>query len=329
MTNRREFISLIASAAAYPVSALADQNRPMPCVGVLTGNLETDPLAQARVAAFKFALAQLGWGERDVRLVVRWPGPDIARQERDARELVAMRPDVILTTSTSATRAVRDATSTIPVVFVGLSDPVASGIVSNLARPDRNITGFMLYKHSLSGKWLGLLKEIAPQTTDMSILFNPDTSPYAAFLHSVCAGDERTSRSSGDDCQCTRSRRHRSSPPQDCSVRNGRCVGVTGRGLHRIKHFRDYRSRGRIKVPTIYSVKSYVVSGGLMSYSADLTNQFRDGASYVDRVLRGTRPNDLPVQFATKFDLVINVKVADVLGLTVPNSLLLDAELIE
>ena len=137
MTNRREFISLIASAAAYPVSALADQNRPMPSVGVLTGNIETDPLAQARVGAFRSALAQLGWGERDVRLVVRWPGPDIARQERDARELVAMRPDVILTTSTSATRAVRDATSTIPVVFVGLSDPVASGIVSNLARPDR------------------------------------------------------------------------------------------------------------------------------------------------------------------------------------------------
>ena len=217
----------------------------MPSVGVLTGNIETDPLAQARVGAFRSALAELGWGERNVRLGVRWPGPDIARQERDARELVAIGPDVILTTSTSATRAVRDATSTIPVIFVGLSDPVATGIVSNLAHPDRNITGFSLYEHSLSGKWLGLLKEIAPQATDVRYC-----SIRTRLLMRISifgrAGDGRTSRSSGDGCQCTPVRRHRSSRPEDRSVRNGRCVGATGRWLHRIKHRRNYRARGRI-----------------------------------------------------------------------------------
>jgi putative ABC transport system substrate-binding protein len=329
MTNRREFISLIASAAAYPVTALADQNRPMPSVGVLTGNIETDPLAQVRVGAFRSALAELGWGERNVRLVVRWPGPDIARQERDARELVAMGPDVILTTSTSATRAVRDATSTIPVVFVGLADPVASGIVSNLARPDRNVTGFMLYNHSLSGKWLGLLKEIAPQTTDMSILFNPDTAPYApSFIRHAQEMSERLA------VRVT-----------TASVRQAADIApaiqrIAGSGMGGVLVLPDggfiasniaaiTAVTAECRVPTIYSVKSYVVSGGLMSYSADLTNQFRDGASYVNRILRGTRLNDLPVQFATKFDLVINLRVADALGLTVPNSLLLNAELIE
>ena len=329
MTNRREFISLIASAVAYPVTALADQNRPMPSVGVLTGNIETDPLAQARVGAFRSALAELGWGESDVRLVVRWPGPDIARQERDARELVAMGPDVILTTSTSATRAVRDATSTIPVIFVGLSDPVASGIVSNLARPDGNVTGFMLYKHSLSGKWLSLLKEIAPQTTDVSILFNPDTSPYAPSYIRVAQEMSERLEVSVTTASVRQAAEIAPAVQRIGASGTGGVLVLPDGGFIASNIAAITALAAEHRVPTIYSVKSYVVSGGLMSYSADLTNQFRDGASYVDRVLRGTRPNDLPVQFATKFDLVINLRVADALGLTVPKGLLVNAELIE
>ncbi|MET4518988.1 ABC transporter substrate-binding protein [Bradyrhizobium sp. I1.7.5] len=329
MTNRREFISLVASAAAYPVTVLADQNPPKPRVGVFTSNIETDPLAQARVGAFRSSLAALGWSEREVSFVVRWPGPDIARQERDARELVAMAPDVILTTSTSATLAVRDATSTIPVVFVGLADPLASGIVSNLARPDRNVTGFMLYTQSLSGKWLGLLKEIAPRTKDISILFNPDTAPYApAYIQHAQEMSERlevrvttASVRQAADIAPTIQRIAGSGSGGVLVLPDG---GFIASNIAAINAF-----TAECRVPTIYSVKSYVVNGGLMSYSADLTNQFREGARYVDRILRGIRPNDLPVQFATKFDLVINLRVADALGLTVPHSLLVDAELIE
>ena len=329
MTNRREFISLIAMAAAYPVTALADQNRQMPSVGVLTGNIETDPLAQARVGAFRQALAKLGWAEKDLRLEVRWPGPDISRQERVARELVAMSPDVILTTSTSTTRAVRDATRTIPVVFVGLSDPVATGLVSNLAHPDRNITGFTLYEHSLSGKWLGLLKEIAPQITDVRILFNPDTSPYAPFY--IRSAEEMGERLAVRVTTAAVRQTADIAP----AVQRIAASGIGGvlvlpdGGFIASNIAAITALAAECRVPAIYSVKSYVVSGGLMSYGADLTNQFRDGASYVDRILRGIRLNDLPVQFATKFDLAINLRVADVLGLTVPNSLLVDAELIE
>jgi putative ABC transport system substrate-binding protein len=180
--QRREFLLLLAGTTAYPLTAIAQIDEKPRRVALLTGNVETDAAAQARVQAFNQALFGLGWKQNEtISIEVRWPGPNVLSQQRDAREVVAFAPDAIVATSTRTARALQDATRTIPIVFVGLSDLVATGIVSNLARPEANTTGFALYEHSLSGKWLGLLRNMAPHLTHVRVLFNPDTSPYAHF----------------------------------------------------------------------------------------------------------------------------------------------------
>jgi putative ABC transport system substrate-binding protein len=327
--RRREFISLLGGAVACPRVAVAQERRPMRYVGVLTGNVETDPDAQTRVQAFRKGLADLGWEEgSNVRLDVRWPGPDVTRQQSHAYDLVAQAPDAILTTSTPTTRALRSVTRTIPIVFVGLSDPVATGMVSNLARPEANATGFMLYEHSLAGKWLTLLKDVVPSLTRVALFFNPDTSPYAPFYL-------QTARETGERVALKVSA---------AGVRDGAGIdpavaamsGANDGGLIVLPDGGFTAAHGaaiialaaQYRVPAIYAVRFYAVNGGLMSYGADLTRQFRDGASYVDRILRGAQPAELPVQFATKFELVINLKAANALGLTVPRRLLIDAEVI-
>ena len=181
--KRREFITLLGgAAAAWPLAARAQQDGRVRRVGVLMAYAEADPEAQARFQAFRQGLADLGWVEgRNLRIDVRWAGADVARQQSHARELVALAPEVILASSTTATQALRDATRTIPIVFVTLSDPVATGVVSNLARPEANVTGFMSFEYSLAGKWLSLLKDMAPRLARVALLFNPDTAPFAPF----------------------------------------------------------------------------------------------------------------------------------------------------
>ena len=325
--RRRELLILIATAAC-PNIVGAQQEKPRRRVGVLTGNIETDPDAQTRVQAFKQGLADLGWIEgRNLHIEVRWPGPDVARQQTSARELVALAPDVILATSTPTTRALRDTTQTIPVVFVGLSDPVATGIVSNIARPEVNVTGFMLYEHSLAGKWLTLLKDMSPALKRVAVLFNPQTAPYASFyIRSAQEVSERLGVSvSGAEVSSVAEidlalSRMEGSDGGVMVLPDGGFVAANNASLIALA--------AKYRVPAIYAVRVYALNGGLMSYGADLTSQFRDGATYVDQILRGVKPAELPVRFAAKFDLVINLRAADALGLRVPRHLMVGAEMV-
>jgi putative ABC transport system substrate-binding protein len=326
--RRREFISLIAGAAFCPLVANA-QGRTR-CVGVLTGNVESDREAQARVRAFKESLYARRDGESDdLRFEIRWPGPDTSLQQRAAEELVSLSPDVLLATSTATARALRKATMTIPIVFVGLSDPTATGIVSDLARPEANVTGFMLYEHTMAGKWLSLLKQIAPSLERIGLFFNPDTAPYASqYL--------RTAWDLGEKLRvgviALSVRRPGEIEPAMARFADSGHAGLIilpDGGFISSNRSAVIEAAAKHKLPAIYGARFYVANGGLMSYGADLTDQFRDGADYADRILRGAVPADLPIQFSTKFDLAINAVAADALGLTIPPHLLVDAELIE
>ena len=326
--RRRGFLTLLSGAAAYAGAAKAldlETRR----VGVLTGNLETDPAAQTRVQAFRRGMADLGRVEgRNLQLEVRWPGPDVLRQQDHARELVALAPEVIFATSTATTRALLAATRTIPIVFVGLSDPVATGVVTNLARPEANATGFMLYEHSLAGKWLTLLKDVVPALQRVVVLFNPRTSPYASFY---LRNAQETAERLALEVTAASVNEVGDIDPAIAAVAgagNGGVIVLPDGGFVASNNATLIAQAATHRVPAIYAVRIYAVNGGLMSYGADLTGQFRDGASYVDRILRGARPADLPVQFATKFALTINLRTADALGLKIPRHLMVGAEVI-
>jgi putative ABC transport system substrate-binding protein len=328
LIERRRLITLIVGVTLSPLIAKAQSSTR--CVGVLTGNVESDREAQARVRAFKEGLFARWDGEKDdLRFEIRWPGPDALQQRRYADELVSLSPDVILATSTATARALRKATTTIPIVFVGLSDPTATGIVSDLARPEANITGFMLYEHTMAGKWLSLLKQMAPSLDRVGLFFNSDTAPYASqYLRAAWALGEQLHVA----VAALSVRRPAEIEPAMArfadSGRAGLMILPDG-GFISSNRGAVIEAAARHKLPAIYGARFYVVNGGLLSYGADLTGQFRDGADYVDRILRGAAPADLPIQFSTKFDLVINAATAEALGLVVPQHLLMDAELIE
>jgi ABC-type uncharacterized transport system substrate-binding protein len=319
--QRREFITLFGGAAVWPVAARAQQDGRVRRVGVLMGNPEADPEAQARFQAFRQGLTDLGWVEgRNLRLDVRWAGPDVARQQGHARELVAMAPEVILTTSTTGTQALRDATRTIPIVFVTLQDPVATGIVSNLARPEANVTGFTIFEYSLAGKWLSLLKDIAPRLARAALLFNPDTAAYAPFYMRVA---EDAGERLGLKITAAGVRDAFAIEPAIAAMAGGGDGGllVLPDVFNASNRATTIALVAKYRVPAIYSGRFYAADGGLMSYAADFRQTFRDGATYLDRILRGAKVSELPVQFATKFELVINLKTAKALGLDVSQQL--------
>jgi putative ABC transport system substrate-binding protein len=315
--RRREFISGLGSAtAAWPLAARAQQDGRMRRIGVLMGYAEADPEAQARIAAFRQGLADLGWVEgRNVRFDVRWTGGDDALQRSHASELVALAPDVILATNTPTALALRAATRTIPIVFVTLGDPVATGVVSNLARPDANVTGFMIYEHSMVGKWLSLLKDMEPRLVRVALLFNPDTMPQAPFYVRVAqdAGERLKLKITAAGV-----RDAAGIEPAIAAMagsNDGGLLLLPDGGFNSSNRATTIALAAKYRVPAIYPSRPYVADGGLMSYGADQTLQYSDGATYVDRLLRGAKPADLPVQFATKFELVINLKTAKALGL--------------
>jgi putative ABC transport system substrate-binding protein len=237
-----------------------------------------------------------------------------------ARELVALRPEVILSSSTPTMQALRDATRTIPIVFVALSDPVASGIVSNLARPEANITGFMLYEYSLAGKWLSLLKDMVPRLARVALLFNPDTAPISQFF-------VRAAQDAGDRLAI----KITAAGVRNVAGIEPAIAAMAGSGdggllvlpdiFNTLNSATTIALAAKYRVPAIYAFRNYAADGGLMSYGADSKLQYRDGATYVDRILCGAQPAELPVQFATKFELVINLKIAKALGLDVSQQL--------
>jgi putative ABC transport system substrate-binding protein len=324
MMKRRDFITLLGGAVAWPLAARAQQGERMRRVGVLFSFPETDQEAQARYQAFRGVLADLGWIEgRNLHLEMRWAGPDVERQRADARELVALSPDVILTISTNTTQAARDATRSIPIVFVSLSDPVATGVIVNQARPEANVTGFMSYEYSLAGKWLGLLKDAVPRLGRVALLFHREVAaPYASYyLRSAQQAGEplgvKAAAAGVLDVAEIEPVIAAMAPPDDG-------------GLMVLPGIRDVPTiialAAKYKVPAIYSGRSYVANGGLMSYGGDLLQPYRDGATYVDRILHGAKVSELPVQFPTKFELIVNLKAAKAIGLSIPEAFLLRAD---
>jgi putative ABC transport system substrate-binding protein len=324
--KRREFITLLGGAAALPLAARAQQAERVRRIGVLMGYAENDPEAQSRIAAFKQELAALGWTEgRNLRIDIRWAAGDVNRALAFARELLALQPEVILSNTTPVTAALHRETRTVPLVFVVVSDPVGSGFVVGLARPGGNVTGFINLEASLVEKWLQLLKEIAPRVMRVAVMFNPQTAPYAEYyLRPLEAAAPKVGVKSF------------TAPVQseaDIAEVIERLAGEPGSGLiamtdsfmtvHR-KLVIDLTTR--YKVPSMYFVSNVPSEGGLISYGVDLTDLFRRAAPYVDRILKGEKPADLPVQVPTKFELMVNLKTAKALGLDVPPSILLRAD---
>jgi putative ABC transport system substrate-binding protein len=318
--NRREFIAALGGAAAWPLAARAQQDGRVRRIGVLMPGEEN-----FQVSAFTQALADFGWTDgRNVRMDLRWGGGDINRIRALAQELVGLQPDIILANSTPATVAVRRETRTIPIVFVNVSDPVASGIVARLDRPSGNTTGFAFLEASLGGKWLELLSEIAPGLKRAAIMFNPDTSPASVHMPSL----ETAARSL--KVAPIIAPVHSDAEIEMAITALGREPGgglVIMVDIWTLWHRAPIISAAaRNNVPAVYAVSDVARDGGLLSYGVDRVDPFRRAAAYVDRILRGEKPGDLPVQFPVKYEMVVNLKTAKALGLTVPPSILLRAD---
>jgi putative ABC transport system substrate-binding protein len=324
--TRREFITLLGGVAAWPLAARAQQGDRVRRIGVLMGAFdENDPAAKAYVSVFTQALADLGWTDgRNVRMDLRWGSSDISRIRALSQELVGLQPDILLTSGTPATTALQRVTRTIPIVFATAVDPVATGIVPRLDRPGGNVTGFANWEPSLAGKWLELLSEITPGIKRAAIMFNPDAVAASAYMPSL----ETAARSL--KIEPTIAPVHGDVEIETAVVTLGR---EPGGGLVIIPDNFTFAHRAPIisaaarnNVAAVYAVSEAARDGGLLSYGNDRVGSWRRVATYVDRILRGAKPGDLPVQFPTKFEMAVNLKTAKALGLTVPQSILLRAD---
>jgi putative ABC transport system substrate-binding protein len=324
--NRRETITLLGRAAAWPLTASAQQGDRVRRIGVLMALDENDPLMKAYLSAFTQALAGLGWADgRDVRMDLRWGRADNNRIRALARELVGLKPDIILANSAPVTIAFQRETRTIPIVFASVADPVASGIVTRLDRPNGNVTGFATLEATLGGKWLELLSEIAPGLKRVAIMFNPDTALVSTYMPSL----ETAARSLKvvPTIAAVRS----DGEIETAIIALGHDPGgglVVMPGVFTAAHRAPIISAAaRNNVPAVYSLSYSARDGGLLSYDVDRVDNFGRAATYVDRILRGAKPGDLPVQLPTKFEMVLNLKTAKALGLaSVPPSILLRAD---
>jgi putative tryptophan/tyrosine transport system substrate-binding protein len=320
--RRREFLTLIGgAAAAWPLAAHTQQPRR---VGVLMGGPATDSVSQAYLAAFVQALRQLGWIEgQNLRIEIRWNAGGAALGQTYAAQLIGLQPDVIFAASTKNLEAVRQATTTVPVVFVQVSDPVAQGFVASLTKPGGNLTGFSAYEFSTGGKWLDLLKEIAPGLAHAGVVFNPDMSPQSKFFMKAVetAASSRGVRASA--VPVASAANIEAAIANFAREPNGGLILPTDTfiRLHQ-KLIVELAERNRL--PTISWDPGFPRAGGLMCYSVTVTtlDQYRQAAGYVDRILKGAKAGDLPIQQGSKYTLVINLKTAKALGLTVPLPLL-------
>jgi ABC-type uncharacterized transport system substrate-binding protein len=322
--KRREFIALVGSGAvAWPLAARAQQKAHVRRVGVLMHTSAGEPESQARLAAFVQGLQQAGWlVGRNVEVETRWSTGDLARLSKDAAQLVETRPDAILAGVGATTAALVQATHTIPIVFAQGIDPVGAGYIDSVARPGGNVTGFVQLDYSLAGKWMELLKEIAPEVTRVAVLREPGAAGIGlwAVIQSVAQSMsvEVRSISSTDPAAMERNVAAFATP------NGGLIVPVSASGLVHRDLIISLAARHRL--PTVYAYRVFVVNGGLLTYSTDISNNYRRAAGYVDRILKGEKPGELPVQSPTKYDLVINLKTAKALGLEVPPTLLSRAD---
>jgi putative ABC transport system substrate-binding protein len=323
--RRREFITLLGGAAAWPFAARAQQSEGMRRIGVLLGLAASDAEGQARLAAFLQALQQLGWTEsRNIQILRRYTDGDAERARTYAAELVALAPDLLLTSGASTTGVILPATRSVPVVFVGAADPVGAGFVDSLARPGGNVTGFTSYEYSMSGKWLELLKEIAPGVKRVAVLRDPaisaGTGQFGAIQTAAPSfGVELSPINVRDAAEIERAVTAFGRPG------NGGLIVTTSAAVLAHRNL-IITLAARHKLPAVYYAGFYVTSGGLASYGPDYRDQYRRAAGYVDRILRGEKPADLPVQAPVKYELAINLKTAKALGLDVPPTLLARAD---
>jgi len=328
MNRRREFISLLGgAAAAWPLGARAQQVERVRRISVLMGYPESDLEVQTHIAAFREGLQKLGWIEgRNAQIDTRWAAPDdAASMRRFAKELVVLQPDAILSNTTPTTTALLQETHTIPIVFAIVADPIGSGFVANFARPGGNVTGFTFTEPTMAGKWLELLKEIAPRVVRIAMLFNPVSATYADYwlnpfkaaapsfaVEAIAAPVRDTSEL--ESVIATQAREP-----------NGGLIAMPDSftDAHRVE---ITSLAARYRLPAVYPFRFFAEVGGLLSHGVDRTDNFRRAAGYVDRILKGERPADLPVQAPTKYELVINMKTAKALGLTVSPTLLARAD---
>jgi putative tryptophan/tyrosine transport system substrate-binding protein len=325
--RRREFITLLGgTAVAWPLSARAQRPDQIRRVGVLMGLAEDDPDSKPRLGAFRQGLEKLGWSEgRNIHLDVRFALPANEQQvQMLVKELLALSPDVIVSQSTAPTAAFRRESRNVPIVFIAVGDPIGAGFIANLARPGSNLTGLTLYEGSVAGKWLAMLKEIDPRVTRAAFIINPKTSSFALFAREAETMAQslgiglalRTIENAGDIGRVVES--FASLPngglvlPPDATTTANRDLLVA--------------LAARYRLPAVYAWREFVTAGGLMSYGTDFVELFRQTASYVDRILRGSSPAELPVQASTRYQTVLNLKTAKALDLTVPAGLLVAAD---
>jgi ABC-type uncharacterized transport system substrate-binding protein len=324
--RRRHFITLLSGASiAWPLAARAQQSERMRGIGVLMNVAADDPEAQARKVAYLAGLREHDWIEgRNIRIESRWAAGDAERLRRDASELIALAPEVVLAGGTSTVGPLQQASSTVPIVFAGVADPVGAGFVNNMAHPDTNATGFISFEYGLSGKWLELLKQIVPSLTRVALLRDPaisgGTGQFGA-LQSVAPslGVELTPINVRDAGEIEHAVTAFARSP------NGGLI-VTASGLAIVHRDLIITLAARHKLPAVYYYRFFVSGGGLLSYGPDPHDQYRLAAGYVDRILKGEKPADLPVQAPTKYELVINLKTAKALGIEMPASVLARAD---
>jgi putative ABC transport system substrate-binding protein len=323
--RRREFITLGGATAAWPLAARAQQPGAMPRIGLLSVFAESDPEGQALIRELIQRLQELGWTNgRNVQVEFRFAGEDAARISTLASELIELRPDVVLASGALAATALRQQTLSIPIVFVQVVDPVSAGFVTNLARPEGNITGFTNFEFSVGGKWLQLLKECAPSVDRIAVVFDPANPTWAAYLRTIEAaapsfGVRLIPAGVRDAAEITQRVATFARDPNGALVVLPSPVTIRHRETIIV-------AAARHRLPTIYPYRFFTVDGGLMSYASDVLDSYRRAASYVDRILRGAKVAELPVQQPIKYELTINVQTAKALGLEVPPTLLARAD---
>jgi putative tryptophan/tyrosine transport system substrate-binding protein len=325
--RRRDFIAGFGSAAAWPLAARAQQGERVRGVGVLVADDESDPETKVWISGFMQGLRELSWTDgRNLRMEVRWAAGNVDRMRMFAKELVELQPDVIVGSSTPVTAALQRETRTIPIVFVNVIDPVDSGFVARLSRPGGNITGFINLEASMGGKWVELLTGIAPGVKRAAIMFNPDTAPGGGsyFLPSFEAAARLV------NVEPITAPVHSEAEIETVMISLGReprgGLVVMPDGFMFVHRAPIILLAARYNVPAVYFATHISKDGGLLSYGPDYRDVFRRAAPYVDRILRGAKPADLPVQLPVKFEMVVNVKTAKALGLAVPQSILLSAD---
>jgi putative ABC transport system substrate-binding protein len=315
--RRRDFITLVGGTAAWPLAARAQQSGTMRHVGVLMAYAESDPEAQTWVTAFREELQRLGWVEgRTILIDIRWAGANVESIERSAKEVVALKPELVLSSSTPTTAALLQETRTLPIIFALVADPVGSGFVANLAHPGGSVTGFTNLEPTLGTKWLGLLREISPRVGRVAFLFNPATAPYAEYYlkpfrdAAASVGVEAITAPVHSAPQLESVIAVQAGEPNTGII----AMPDAFLSVHRAE---IVSLAARYRLPAIYPYRFFAELGGLLSYGTEPTDNFRHAATYVDRILKGTKPSELPVQAPDKFQMIINLKTAKALGLDV------------